>query len=343
MKKPLHFFFVCLLGIASIGTLSFADEPVLNSSHPDSYTVVKGDTLWDISKRFLDNPWMWPEIWHVNPSIKNPHLIYPGDVINLIYINGKPRLVVERSRDIRLSPSIRVEPLESAIPAIPLDKISAFLSKSRIVTDKEYEEAAYVVAGASEHIIVGPGDKLYARGDLDSSVSTYGIYRRGENYVDPETKELLGIQARDIGTGKVIARNENVSTLVMNRVTKEVRIEDRLLPSIEYRINSTFFPSAPSSDLSGIILAVEGGVTQIGRMDVVVLNRGSREGLEVGNVLAVYKKALLVKDRIKGDMVLLPEEKGGLLMVFRTFEKMSYAIVLSANQQLNILDTVRNP
>ncbi len=366
MKRSLIFFFLCCLSVACL-----SEEPSLKKDHPEIYTVTKGDTLWDISQRFLNNPWMWPEIWHVNPEIKNPHLIYPGDVLKLVYIDGKPQLVLDYSkngsrrggggsssegtldngpmgadypRDISLSPSIRVQPLDTAIPAIPLDKIAAFLSESRIVSDPEYEAAPYVLAGGAEHLILGAGDTLYSRGKISADVAVFGIYRKGDVYLDPETKEILGYQAIDIASAKLLSTQpDDVSTMMLTRTTQEVRVGDRLLPNEEHRINSTFYPSAPAEIVSGVILAVEGGVTQIGNMDIVVINRGVRDGLEVGNIMAVNKKGLFIKDHIGGDKITLPEEHAGLLMIFRTFEKMSYGLVLTANRPMAIFDVVKNP
>lgn len=350
-----------LIGILAFSLVSLcvwanstrAEEAVLKPSHPDRYIVVKGDTLWDISDKFLQNPWMWPEIWHVNPQISNPHLIFPGDAITLIYLDGKPRLTVERGSeprsykmspgDVKLSPTVHVLPLGDAIPAIPLDAINNFLSRSRILNQGELERAPYVVAGANDRLVLGAGDALYARGDFTSDVPVYGVYRRGDTYVDPETSEVLGYQALDIGTAKLRVRERDIATFAITRTTQEIRVKDRMLPHEERAIDSTFFPSPPEQDINGVIMAVEGGVSQVGKMDVVILNRGEREGLEVGNVLAIYKKANRVRDRVKGDTILLPEERAGLLMVFRTFEKMSFGLVLESDRPLAISDKVRKP
>lgn len=337
-----------LLGMAAVwlSVSAQAEEVVLNDSHPDSHTVVKGDTLWDISERFLQNPWMWPEIWHANPQIDNPHLIYPGDVIRLIYLDGKPRLIVERGeggRTFKLSPSVRIEPLGDAIPAIPLDAINNFLSRSRVVLNGELDSAPYVLMGAEKHIVLGAGDQLYARGSFDGDEKVYGVYRRGQKFIDPDTNEVLGIQALDIGTVKLDNQDSGVATLSVNRTTQEIRLGDRLLPSEERAIDSTFFPSAPQNEIEGSVIAVEGGLTQVGSLDVVALNRGERDGLVIGNVMAIYKNGGKVRDRIKGDVVSLPDEKAGILMVFRTFERMSYALVLEATRPLAVKDKVRNP
>lgn len=339
MKKSI----LGLLG-ALLLSQALAEEPILRSDYPQRYTVVKGDTLWDISNRFLQNPWMWPEIWHVNPQIDNPHLIYPGDVIRMIYLDGVPRLTVDSSnRVVKLSPKIRVVDDNGAIPSIPLDEINNFLSRSRIVTAEQLEKAPHVVSGESERLVVGKGDRVYARGDFDDDVSVYGIYRKGDTYIDPVTKELLGVQALDIGSGKMRALDEQIATLLMTRSTEEVRIGDRLLVEEERAIDSTFFPSAPEQDVDALIIAVEGGVSQVGKYDVVVINRGEREEMAVGHVLAVYKRGGMVKDRVKGDMVKLPDERAGLVMVFRTFEKLSLGLVLEADRPLSTQDIVRNP
>mgnify|MGYP000143701569 CR=1 FL=1 len=335
-----------LLGLlaASLATFSaWADEVTLNPDHPDKHVVVKGDTLWDISEHFLQSPWLWPEIWHVNPQIANPHLIYPGDVVRLIYLDGKPRLTVERSDIVKLSPKIRESANDGAIPAIPLDAISAFLSRSRIVGLDEMDGAPYVIAGEETRLILGANDTLYARGEFNTEEDAWGVYRRGQLYIDPETEEVLGMQALDIGGLRLTDLDNDVATMAVTRAGEEVRIEDRLLPHEQRPIESSYFPSAPSSEIEGWVLAVEGGVKNAGKMDVVVVNKGDRDGLKSGNVLAIYKQGETVKDRIKGDMVTLPEERVGIAMVFRTFDKVSYALVLEADRPLDLLDRVRNP
>lgn len=335
-----------ILGLLGAVMLSqaMAQEPQLRQDYPEEYTVVKGDTLWDISNTFLSTPWYWPEIWHVNPQIENPHLIYPGDIIRLVYFDGKPRLTLDRSnRVVKLSPKTRVVEEGEAIPAIPLDDINNFLSRSRVVSLEELERAPHVVSGEAKRLVLGKGDRLYARGEFDDDVYVYGIYRKGETYYDPETGELLGVQAMDIGSGRMRAVEDGIATLLMTRTTEEVRVGDRLLTEEERAIDSTFFPSAPDHDVNASIIAVEGGISQVGKMDVVVINRGEREGMLVGNVLAVYKRGGVVKDRVKGDMVRLPDERAGLVMVFRTFEKLSLGLVLEADRPLAVKDLVRNP
>ncbi len=340
-----------LLGIFAATALSFyatmlanADTPALRDDVPDTHTVVKGDTLWEISNRFLKNPWMWPEIWHVNAQIENPHLIYPGDVIRLVYFKGKPRLVVDTSgRTFKMTPKARVLTGEDAIDTIPLDKINSFLSRSRVVADEEIEMAPYVVSGGDDHLVVGAGDKVYVRGDLKEKYQVFGVYRRGDEFIDPETREKLGVQALDIGTGKVIAIDQEISTLTISRTTEEIRAGDRLLRQEERAIDSTYYPSPPKGTVEGVILAVEGGLSQVGKMDVVVINRGEREGVMAGNVLAVYKRGSRIRDRVSGSSVNLPDERAGLVMVFRVFEKVSFGLVLEAERGITVNDKLKNP
>ena len=347
-----------LLGAALLTITAWAQstgnlEPYLRADHPDSYTVQKGDTLWDISGRFLQKPWQWPELWRANPQIENPHLIYPGDTVRLVYIDGQPALVVERgdgsrtykaspSSDTKLSPQVRATPLESAIPAINLDAIQGFLVQNRIVTPAELDAAPYVIQGDSERLVLGGGDRLYVRGALPESES-YSFVRRGEMYRDPVTNETLGLEATYIGLGRVVASEGDISTFYVNSSREEVQIGDRVLPTEERKVDSTFFPSAPSQPIDGQLIAVFGGVTQVGQYDVVVIDRGEREGLVSGNVLAIYKRGALAKDRIARDTVRLPSERAGLLMVFRVFEKVSYGLVLATERPLAILDEVKNP
>ncbi|MFL0798714.1 MAG: LysM peptidoglycan-binding domain-containing protein [Cellvibrionaceae bacterium] len=354
MKK----FAAGLLGIA----LSFspmaaiqADEIALKDGHPNKYIVKKGDTLWDISSVFLTTPWRWTEIWQVNPQIMNPHLIYPGDTVYLRFVNGQPQLHVTRGADgrtMKLSPSKRISPLTEAIPSIPLDEIAAFLSESRIVDEEDFEDTPHVLAGGENRLIVGAGDRLYARGMFTEGVKVYGVYRPGDAYRDPESGNILGYSAQDIGAVKMIAtkpideddlEDGYVGTFSVIRTNQEIRVEDRLLPSEEREVDSIFYPSAPEADVNGVIMSVEGGVSQIGTLDVVSINRGLRDGLDVGNVLTIYKRGGKVKDRLEGGTIELPDERAGMLIIFRSFKKMSFGLVLEASRPLSVNDKVKNP
>ncbi|GHD41690.1 Nucleoid-associated protein YgaU, contains BON and LysM domains [Marinobacter persicus] len=317
-------------------------NPELRSDHPERYTVVKGDTLWDISGRFLENPWYWPEIWHVNPQVTNPHLIYPGDRLALVYIDGKPRITKVASRGVeKLSPKVRSEAIDTPIPTIPLDAIASFLTETRIVSPSEINGAPYVLEGADGRIITGAGDRVYARGEKPAD--RVGIFRRSQEFVDPDTGEFLGLEARSIARGNIVAEDGDVLTMELASSNEEVRIGDRLLVSEDRRLTTNFVPSAPESEIEGQMIAVEGGVSQIGQYDVVAINRGEREGMEEGNVLAVLKSGNLVRDPVTSETIELPSERAGLLMVFQTYEKMSYGLVLQATRSLSVGDKVTNP
>ncbi len=341
MRKSL----LALLLLAASGLAQA--EVQLKDGHPDRYTVVKGDTLWDISGKFLREPWKWPEIWHANPQVENPHLIYPGDQLSLVYIDGQPRLMLNRGASrgtVKLSPQVRSTPMVEAIPTIPLEAINSFLISNRIVdTPEQFEGAPYIVAGNAERVVSGAGDRVYARGSFDEAHPVYGIFRQGRTYIDPYTQEFLGINADDIGGGEVVAEEDHVATMNLTRTTQEVRNGDRLFATEERAVNSTFMPSAPVKEVKGLILDVPRGVTQIGQFDVVTLNKGKRDGLVEGNVLAVYKTGETVRDRITGESVKIPDERAGLLMVFRTYDKLSYGLVLGATRQLAVMDKVQNP
>jgi hypothetical protein len=312
---------------------------------PETYVVKEGDTLWGISGLYLEQPWRWPELWDVNPQVDNPHLIFPGDRLVLTRVNGQPRLSLQRSRDVTLRPQMRVSDLDLAIPVIPLDQIGAFLRRHRILTAEELNRSRYVVAGAQEHLISAAGDRVFGRGPFPEGERTFGIYRAGEVYRDPLTQEILGYQAQDIGSAQLLSANgDEVGELEVTRVTEEVRIADRLLPPEERILDATFQPRAPEREIrDGYMIAVDGGVSQIGTTDIVVLNRGARDGLEVGHVLAIYQAGGLVFDEVAGENVRLPDSRAGLCMIFEVSEKASYALVLKANRVLKVMDKVKNP
>lgn len=335
-----------LLGMLAAGLIALnvaaGDVLQLRPDHPEEYVVKKGDTLWDISGRFLSKPWLWPELWEVNPQVENPHLIYPGDRLYLVYVDGQARL----RRDpgvVKLSPEVRSKPLDEAIPAIPLEEINAFLTRSRVVQPGELDNAPYILSGANKHVISGAGDSLFARGSFPEGERRFVVFRGGQDYVDPVTGELLGVEAREIGRTKLIGFEGDIASLSVQASNEEIRQADRLLPALEQRVTASFFPTTPDTDVDGLIIAVEGGVTQIGYLDIVALNRGDREGLEVGDVLAIKKAGQMVRDPVTKENVELPGARAGLLMVFRTFEKMSFAIVLNATRPLKVMDAVENP
>ncbi len=334
------------LALVLMVTSAFADQVTLKDGHPDHYVVKKGDTLWDISDMFLNSPWLWPEIWYANPQVSNPHLIYPGDELTLVYVDGQPRLQISRrgQRTVKLSPRARAESLDNAIPTIPLDAIQQFLSKPLVVGENELANAAYVVSSAGEHLITGAGDHIYLRGIKDEASRGYNLFRPGDTYTDPDSGEILGYEAIYLGEGNV-TRPGDPTTIKLTHTTREINIGDRSLPMPEEIAQPYFKPHAADSALEGTIISVLDGVTQIGQYQVIVINRGKRENVDVGTVFAVEQTGELIRDQVstKHELVKLPDEKAGLMMVFRTFDKVSYGLVLKATQALHVGDKVVAP
>ncbi len=334
------------LALALVTTVVFADQVALKEGHPDRYVVVKGDTLWDISAKFLDSPWLWPEIWYANPQIENPHLIYPGDVINLVYVDGKPQLRLQRGKaTFKLTPKARVERLDKAIPTIPIDAIQQFLTQPLVVDENTMENAAYVVSSAGEHLIVGGGDRIYVRGISADQGSRYNVFRPGDAYVDPDSGEVLGYEAMYLGDGRS-ERFGDPSTVKLDRTTREINIGDRVMPMSHENVYAYFTPHASKSDTEGTVISVVDGVSQIGQYHIVVINRGKRENVDVGTVFAIEQRGARIPDQVSEDskdLVQLPDERAGLLMVFRTFDKVSFALVMKATSALHVGDRIRTP
>ncbi len=331
---------------------ALADTVTLRPGHPDRYVVVKGDTLWGISARFLRDPWLWPEVWSVNPQIRNPHLIYPGDVIVLAYVNGKPQLHLERRartpggmRTVRLQPEVRREPLPPAIPTIPLDAIRPFLTRSAVVSRGELADAPYVVDIAGEHLAGADGNRIYVRRLGDTTHRSFAVVRRGDVFRNPRTGKVLGYAAIHLADAELI-RGGDPATLRLSHVDQEVLIGDRLIPLPATRLPDDFVPQAPKGKVDGQIISVFHGVSQIGQDQVVVLDVGREQGIRAGDVLAVYQAGRRIRDTVEGGIgrsVQLPATRAGLVMVFRPFRQVSYALVMSATRAIHLDDSVRNP
>lgn len=332
---------VCLGLMLSASVL--ADDVVLKTTHPDRYVVVKGDTLWDISDRFLVDPWRWPDIWEVNQQIENPHLIYPGDLLELMYVDGKPRLLLHRgSRDLKLSPQVRATPIGDAIPTIPIDAIKQFLTKPRVVGEDELEKAPYVVGIADEHIVGGAGNRIYVRSIEEDGGNGYTVFRPGDAYKDGQTGEVLGYEALYLAD-TALERAGDPATLLLTKTSQEVSIGDRLLPIGEESIVQNFMPHTAKESIEGRIISVFGGVSQIGQYQVIVIDRGIDDGVEVGHVFDVLQRGKTIRDVVKSGTVTLPNEKAGLMMVFRTFDRVSFALVMKATRAIHLQDIVKSP
>lgn len=321
----------------------WADTLQVRADHPEQYTVVKGDTLWDISGKFLQHPWQWPQLWHNNPHIKDPHWIYPGDTLYFSYVNGEPTLSFsplssEFQPDIR--PHLRESPVEKAIPMFPANAINQFLVSPKVVSAGELEKAPYVLEITGEHLIAGAGDKVYVRAIENPEGLGYTIYRLGKPYISPETHEILGYEAQYVAD-TTLEMPGDPATLRINKSDFEIQHGDRLMPTAEGQMALTYFPKAPDQPVRGSIIRVMGGVTQIGQFNVVVIDKGAADGLQVGHLLNVYQKGKIVADKIQSDeavAVKLPDEFAGVMMVFRPFERVSYALVLEATAAMHTLD-----
>ena len=356
---------------------SAKDNPLLLSNDaPTMYTVVKGDTLWDISGKFLKEPWRWPEVWNMNrDQIKNPHLIYPGDIVKLSFdANGKPLLTIVAagtgaSGNEKLSPRIRSQSLDQAIPSIPARVIGPFLTAPLVAEEGALNAAPRIIASEEGRVVVGAGNLVYAVGIKPDQGIRWQIYRPGKALLDPSTKEVLGYEAMYLGDAKVTRYGEGVktpTTLEIIKSNQEINRGDRLTPAGSAMLPQ-YSPRAPEKQVKGKIISVVGGVAETAQYSIVVLNLGAKEGMEVGHVLSAqtggeivstatskdgrdgwsFKSLLPASWRSDADglpaEMQLPLERNGLLVVFRVFDRVSYALVMSSKRPLKIGDTVQTP
>jgi hypothetical protein len=332
----------------------------LSPDAPASYTVQRGDTLWAIASKFLSQPWYWPEIWYLNPDIKNPHRIYPGDTLRLVYdAEGKPQIRVERGNEVRLSPQVRTTPLGEAITAIPYDMVAAFMSKPSVIAKEEFQTLPYIVGLDNNRISAAVTDAVYVRGITDAEPGThFNVVHVGDKLVDPDTHALLGYQGIFAGRAnleRTASGNDDLAKLVIAYSARETLPGDRLVRD-NADVPLDFVPHPPAQAVTGKIISVIGGVNMIGQYQVVVVNRGTDDGLEPGHVLGIWKVGERVKDRGPGGLtatneftepfartVRLPSELAGHFMVFKTYAHLSYGLVMSAVSDLHVGDVVKNP
>lgn len=365
--RSIFLFLICQLSLVS--PAARANVVTLTPNHPERYVVVKGDTLWDISGRFLRDPWQWPDVWNKNQQIKNPHLIYPGDVITLTWVDGKPQLNVSRGDEptpaetpaatpsesepeapssappgpvTKLDPKVRTEPLGGAIPTITPDAILAFLTQPLVVDDRVLKDAAYVTVGLDGRRALGDGSEFYARGMAKSAKEHYQVFRPGKALRDPDTHELLGYEAQYLADAKLLESGDPAK-LQITVVKQEVTPTDRLLEAPEKLPYPSYYPHAPSKRVNGRIISVIGGVAEVGPQAVVAINLGKREGMEEGHVLRIMRHAGKHRDPVTQRYYDLPDEESGLLMVFRTFDRVSYGLIMRATRPVHLLDAVRTP
>ncbi len=362
---------------------------------PSSYTVVKGDTLWGISGKFLKEPWRWPEIWNMNRSqIKDPHWIYPGDVITLTYdANGNPRLSIGANSTggtVKLSPQIRTEKIAQAIPSIPAKVIGPFLTVPLVIDEGALQDAPRIVATEDERVIVGAGNRAYAAGIREEQGLKWQVFRPGKALKDPATQEVLGYEAVYLGDARVSRFGKSAevegapipegTSIEIIKSTQEIGRGDRLTPTVEAAVPS-YSPRSPEKQVKGSVVSILGGVDESAQYSIVVVSLGKRDGMEVGHVLATSQRGKVVStdDMVAGArnesvvssffkqvgedlknidkeyrqekkpespipaQVKLPDERNGLVFVFRTFEKVSYALVMSSKSSLKVGDVVQTP
>lgn len=312
----------------------------LQDNAPDSYVVKRGDTLWSISGKFLQDPWRWPEIWRMNAQqVKNPHWIYPGNVIVLDRSGDQPEL--KMGGTVKYEPRVRTEDLaRDAIPSIPPRVIEPYLSRPLVIEADGLEKAPRIVSAQADRVYLGSGDVAYVKGIKDAALdSIWQIYRQGNALIDPETDKGLGYEAIYLGSGKV-TRTGDPATIAIFGAQREIGAGDRLIAAGPLTLN-TYVPHAPGKPIKGSIMATFGGLGETGPQSIVALNRGTNDGLEPGNVLALSRLGRTVEEN--KETTKLPDERYGLVFVFRTFNQVSYALVMSATRPVILNDVVSTP
>ncbi len=363
-------------------SLMAADPIAVKKDHPKEYVVKQGDTLWDIASRFLDAPWQWPQVWEGNPQIGDPNLIYPGDVITMRFdANGKPILSVNgksgQQHTIKLTPKIRVEQLDLPIPTLPLNAIHQFLTRPFVVEPNALDDAPYVVSNGRNHLVGSVGQKIYIR-DSQRRLrkSRYLIVRPGKLLKHGETGKVLGQAVTYIGEVEQIRRGEPATGMVLHS-EREIIDGDRLIPYSEDDPITTFYPQAPEDPIRCSIIDVLDGVTQVGQYNIVTLDCGKKAGVVPGDVLTISNRGNTIHDPYYSDptyperrnktrnemmdgerdywsaekwfvpdpnsRITLPDEPAGTLMIFRTFNKVSFALVMKASNDIRLLDRAQSP
>jgi hypothetical protein len=345
-------------------TPAWAAEVSIREDSPSEYTVMQGDTLWDIAGMFLEEPWLWPEVWQINPQIENPDLIYPGDVIELAYEDGKPVLRLSRSaaqelRSVRLTPQIRREPLNSPIAAIPFDEISAYLSGNSVVSEDVFESGPYVLGGRGGRTVLGAGDEVLARGTWADGVALYDIVRRGRDLQDPDSGDELGVEGLQVGIATLARSDGDEASLTITSSEQEIRPGDRLIPRVDITLNDSYLPTPPAFAVDAAIVSIGTGRTIGGGYDTLIINVGANDRIAVGQLLAVQEPAEVFDDQFgkrspwqklkhafganNANEVTFSGENVARVLVYRVFDDASMVLVLDSTRDLRLNDRIVTP
>lgn len=347
MRNPLAWLLIAAaLGAALPAFAQTAPNPVpmIADGAPDRHIVVPGDTLWGISAKFLKDPYRWPEVWEPNKDrIKNPHRIYPGDVVVLDRSGSSPKL---RLATVKVTPRTRVEQTTAAIPTIPANVIEPFLSQPLVVDEGGLANAPKIVATQEGRVYLGRGDLAYVTGNVDAKVQSWQVYRPGKALVDPVSKETLGYEAFFLGTAK-LERNTSPATLRIETSKQEIGTGDRLVPSPRPEVLE-YAPHAPRVDVDARVMSMYDGIRETGSTRVITISKGKRDGIEPGHVLALYSYGPEVRARssiyeTSKETVKLPDERNGLVFIFRVFDRVSYGLVMSAVRPVKVGDVAQKP
>jgi hypothetical protein len=337
---------------------SAPDSSILNPSAPKTYTVKRGDTLWGIASMFLRDPWLWPEVWYINPQVANPHLIYPGDTLALAYgRDGHPLIRLEQGGAARLDPRLRSAPLDGAIPTIPYATISAFLSRPSVLTPEQVRDLPHVVAFRDDHVVAGTGHDVYITDLKAVPNARFSIVHVGDELRDPDDGRLLGYEGIYTATA-LVSRPGNPTKALLIDTNRETLQGDKVLTA-DLDVPLNFMLRAPRNDVHGRIISVVDGTQLIGQYQIVVINRGKRHGIDAGHVLAVDQAGEVIHDVYSdksrlahylggvgtsfSPKVKLPDERAGTLLVFKSFDRVSYALVVGAITAIHVQDVVHNP